>query len=40
MTSEQVDELWQRLGDQLDMLVTRTQKKIRLIILPNQIESS
>jgi len=25
MTSEQVDELWQRLGDQLDMLVTRTQ---------------
>jgi len=26
MTSEQVDELWQRLGDQLDMLVTRTQK--------------
>jgi len=26
MTGEQVDELWQRLGDQLDMLVTRTQK--------------
>jgi len=26
MTSEQVDELWQRLGDQLDLLVTRTQK--------------
>jgi len=26
MTSEQIDELWQRLGDRLDILVTRTQK--------------
>jgi len=22
MTSEQIDDLWQRLGDQLDLLVT------------------
>jgi len=24
MTSEQIDDLWQRLGDQLELLVTMT----------------